>query len=80
VEAGDRYVEGLDDPLDAPRLRAHAGLRVQVEVFNILNLPVCDLDDYDASRLAGEPGAGVDDLHFHPTKPRSARLAMVFGF
>jgi len=56
------------------------GLRAQVEVFNILNAKVSDIDYYYASRLPGEPAGGVDDIHFHPTQPLSARLAIVFAF
>lgn len=56
------------------------GLRVQVDVFNILNAQVSEIDYYYASRLPGESPGGVDDIHFHPTQPRSARLAVVFGF
>ena len=56
------------------------GLKAQVEVFNILNAQVSDVDYYYASRLPGEPAAGVDDVHFHPTQPRSARFSLVFGF
>jgi hypothetical protein len=56
------------------------GLRAQVEVLNILNAQVSDIDYYYASRLPGEPSGGVEDIHFHPTQPRSARLSIVFGF
>ena len=56
------------------------GLKAQVEVFNILNARVSDVDYYYASRLPGEPAGGVDDVHFHPAQPRSARFSLVFGF
>jgi hypothetical protein len=56
------------------------GLRAQIEVLNILNARVSDIDYYYVSRLPGEPAGGVDDIHFHPTQPRSARLAVVYGF
>ncbi len=56
------------------------GLRAQVEVFNILDAQVSDIDYDYASRLSGEPAGGVDDVHFHPGLPRSARVAVVFGF
>jgi hypothetical protein len=56
------------------------GLRAQVEILNILNAQVSDIDYYYASRLPGEPAGGVEDVHFHPTQPRSARLSVVFGF
>ena len=56
------------------------GLRAQVEVLNILNAQVSDIDYYYPSRLPGEPAGGVDDIHFHPTQPRSARVSIVYGF
>jgi hypothetical protein len=30
--------------------------------------------------LPGEPGGGVDDFHFHPVLPRSARVNLIVGF
>ncbi len=56
------------------------GLRAQVEVFNVFNAQVSDIDYYYASRLPGEAAGGVDDIHSHPTQPRSARMSIVFGF
>jgi len=56
------------------------GLRAQVEVFNLLDARVSDVDYYYASRLPGEPAGGIEDVHFHPAQPRSARVALVYGF
>jgi outer membrane receptor protein involved in Fe transport len=56
------------------------GIRAQVEILNMLNARVSDIDYDYASRLPGEPAGGVDDVHFHPAQPRSARLAIVVGF
>jgi hypothetical protein len=56
------------------------GLRAQLEVFNLFNAKVSDIDYYYASRLPGEPSGGIDDVHFHPSQPRSARVAVVYGF
>ena len=39
-----------------------------------------DIDYYYTSRLPGEPVEGVDDLHFHPALPRTARLALIIGY
>jgi hypothetical protein len=55
-------------------------LKAQVDVFNILNAQVSDIDYYYASRLPGEPADGVNDIHFHPTQPRSARLSLFYTF
>jgi hypothetical protein len=38
------------------------------------------LIDYSASRLPGEPAGGVDDVHFHPAAPRSARFGIAYAF
>jgi outer membrane receptor protein involved in Fe transport len=56
------------------------GLRLQGEVFNLFDAQVSDIDYYYASRLPGEPDGGVDDIHFHPTQPRSVRFSVVYGF
>jgi hypothetical protein len=38
-----------------------------------------DIDYHYPSRLPGEPAGGIDDIHFHPTLPRTARINLVFG-
>jgi len=35
---------------------------------------------YYPSRLRGEPADGVDDIHLHPTLPRTARVSLSFAF
>jgi hypothetical protein len=64
----------LGSPLELPH-----GLRAQAEVFNSLNAKVSDIDGFP-SRLPGESDGGIDDIHFHPTPPRSARFGIVYGF
>ena len=39
-----------------------------------------DIDYFYTSRLPGEPAEGVDDIHFHPVLPRTARLNLIVGF
>ena len=39
-----------------------------------------DIDYFYTSRLPGEPAGGVDDIHFHPALPRTARLAVIIGY
>jgi outer membrane receptor protein involved in Fe transport len=56
------------------------GISLAMDVFNILNARDSDIDYYYASRLPGEPAGGVDDIHFHPTLPRTARLSVILGF
>jgi outer membrane receptor protein involved in Fe transport len=55
-------------------------LRVNLQVYNLLDAKVSDIDYYFASRLPGEPIGGVEDIHVHPAVPRTLRLSMVVGF
>jgi hypothetical protein len=54
-------------------------LRLTGEIFNILNAADSDVDYYYASRLPGEPADGINDYHFHPTIPRTARISLIFN-
>lgn len=54
--------------------------KLVLDVFNLFNANDSDIDYFYASRLPGEPLSGIDDIHFHPTLPRTARLNLVFGF
>ena len=53
---------------------------VHAEIFNVLNRKDSAIDYSYTSRLRGEPTAGVDDIHFHPTEPRSVRLSVTRRF
>jgi hypothetical protein len=55
-------------------------LRISVDVFNLFDAEVSDIDYFYASRLAGEPPSGVEDLHSHPALPRTARLGLRVTF
>jgi outer membrane receptor protein involved in Fe transport len=55
-------------------------VRLGVDVFNLLDAADSDIDYFYKSRLLGEPAAGIDDIHLHPTLPRTARLALTVGF
>ena len=55
-------------------------LRLGVEIFNLLDSEDSDIEYFYASRLPGEPAAGVDDIHFHPVEPRSARVTLSLSF
>jgi hypothetical protein len=50
------------------------------DVFNALDARGSDIDYYYPSRLPGESAAGVNDIHFHPALPRTARLTLRVGF
>jgi hypothetical protein len=55
------------------------GLRVALEGFNLLDEEASDIDYFYESRLPGE-AAPVEDVHFHPAEPRSARLVVEWRF
>jgi outer membrane receptor protein involved in Fe transport len=53
---------------------------VTLDGINLLNSKAANIEYYYASRLAGEPAAGVNDVHFHPVEPLTFRLGMVYYF
>jgi outer membrane receptor protein involved in Fe transport len=55
-------------------------VKVALDVFNLFDRKGSDIDYYYASRLQGEPADGVNDIHFHPVEPRSARLTLTANF
>jgi hypothetical protein len=59
--------------------RVGRGVRIALDVFNLLDASASDIDYYYLSRLRGEPAAGVADIHFHPTLPRTARVTLTIG-
>ncbi len=60
--------------------RLPRGVRIAVDVFNLFDAQASDIDYLYTSRLPGEPAEGVDDIHFHPVLPRTARLSLIVGF
>jgi outer membrane receptor protein involved in Fe transport len=60
------------------RLTNH--MKLAVDVFNLFNAADSDIDYFYTSRLPGEPLSGVDDIHTHPTLPRTARVNLIVGF
>lgn len=54
--------------------------RLKVDLLNLFNSRSSDIDYFYASRLAGEPPGGVDDVHFHPVEPFMVRVALVAAF
>ena len=60
--------------------RPSPSVRLALDVFNLLNARHSDVDYFYTSRLPGEPLGGVDDVHFHATLPRTARLNLIVGF
>ena len=60
--------------------RLTRSLRLAVDVFNVLDARHSDVDYFYASRLPGEPAEGIEDVHLHPTLPRTARVSLSVGF
>ena len=54
-------------------------MRVSAAVLNLLDAKDRDIQYYYTSRLPGEPAAGVDDIHFHPSEPRQLRVTLAWG-
>src|SRR5262249_14895017 len=54
--------------------------RVRFDAFNLFTSQANDITYYSASRLPGEPLAGVADLHFHPMESRTFRLGLLYNF
>ena len=61
-------------------IRFNRRVTVSFEVFNLLNSPVSDIGYFYTSRLQGEPLEGVEDVHTHPSIPRTARVALQMRF
>lgn len=55
-------------------------LEIGLELLNAFDAKVSDIDYFYASRLAGEPDEGLEDVHFHPAEKRSARLIAQWRF
>ena len=55
-------------------------VRLDVDVFNVLDAEVSDIDYFYTSRLPGEPAGGFDDVHFHPVGGRAFRVGIVTAF
>jgi hypothetical protein len=47
-----------------------------LDVFNLFDAHASDVDYFYRSRLPGEPAEGVEDLHTHPTLPRTIRVSV----
>lgn len=60
-------------------------VKVQAEVFNILNREDSGIDYFYSSCLKTDPcytgdGNPVDDIHFHPVEPVSFRMSLITNF
>lgn len=78
----DNSVRSLSTLLVYARLgyKIDAKNRLTLDVFNLFDKKASDIDYYYPSRLNGEPTAGVNDIHFHPVEPRTARVTLIHRF
>ena len=53
---------------------------VALDVLNLLDADDADVSYFYPSRLQGEPADGIEDVHFHPVIPRTARLSVTGRF
>jgi outer membrane receptor protein involved in Fe transport len=60
--------------------RLNRDVRLALDVFNLFDRKASDIEYFYASRLRGEAPGGVEDRHFHPVEPRSARLTLTTNF
>ena len=60
--------------------RLTKAVRVGLDIFNLLDAHDSDIDYFYTSRLPGEPLAGVDDIHTHPSEPREFRVSLTATF
>jgi len=51
-----------------------------VECLNLFDRKDNDIEYFYASRLPGEDAAGVEDIHLHPTEPRTFRFRVTYRF
>lgn len=55
-------------------------LRLDLEIFNLLDREGSDIEYFYASRLPTEPEEGIEDIHLHPLEKRSARLSLAWRY
>ena len=53
---------------------------LQLDVLNLLDSDDHDIDYFYASRLPGEPAAGIEDIHYKVFEPRQLRARLRFTF
>jgi outer membrane receptor protein involved in Fe transport len=54
--------------------------QINLDILNLFDRKANDIEYFYASRLPGEPAAGVNDIHFHPAEPRTFRVSLVTRF
>lgn len=57
-----------------------SGIKLNLDVFNILNTQSSQIDYYYTSRLPGEAAEGGAERYFHPIEPLAIRLTLAKAF
>lgn len=70
---------------DSFQVNARVGYRwenceIALDCLNLLDRADNDIEYYYASRLPGEPAAGIEDIHLHPAEPRTLRATFSWFF
>jgi hypothetical protein len=58
----------------------HGDWEAAIECLNIFDRDDNDIEYFYTSRLPGERAEGFDDIHLHPTEPRTFRLRVTYHF
>ena len=58
----------------------HQNWEAVVECLNLFDRKDNDIEYFYTSRLQNERAAGYDDIHLHPTEPRTFRLRVTYKF
>jgi hypothetical protein len=66
--------------IDAKVGYRHGRYEVAADVLNLLDSKSDDIAYYYASRLQGEPAAGVNDIHIHPVEPFEVRAGLTVHY
>ena len=61
-------------------IRIVRGLKLQATLLNVLDSGASDIQYFYESRLRGEPGDGIADVHFHRVEPRQVRASLGWAF
>lgn len=77
--------DGSENSRPSWQVNARVGYRkddweVALDCLNLLGRDDNDIEYYYASRLPGEPAAGIEDVHLHPAEPRTFRVSLTRRF
>ena len=78
----DNSVQSLSSTVVNARLgyKFDSGVSIQLDAFNLFNARTNQIEYFYASRLPGEPIAGIEDRHVHAIEPLALRLTLAGQF